>query len=155
MFTQDIKNPQRPHAFFPNYLMICARPPPLPQLPLIACFDLLSFVTQLTLWTPQSSDQPSFCTGKIFLWFAFPRSCWLISHIGILLSGGERWKGFQFGCGHVYICACEHMQNGQTTAVVEGGWKAHTHCSELEFWRKLKYEDGMAPFGPTSQPQWI
>lgn len=59
-------------------------------------------VGPLTLRAPRSSGQPSFCAGKKFLWFAFPRSCWLISHIGILLWGGE-WgkdgKGFSLGVG--------------------------------------------------------
>lgn len=55
VFTQDLKT--GPHALHSNYPVICAKPLPLPQLALTACFDLLSFCrpTNFTISTIQWS----------------------------------------------------------------------------------------------------
>lgn len=111
--------------FFPIYSLICARPPPLPHLAPTACFDLLSFCRSAYIMSFPNQWSALvffcfFCIGKIFLWVDF--SSQLLTHFPHWYSvvGRERWKGFQFGCGHVSICACEPTWREQTTITVVG-----------------------------------
>lgn len=116
-----------PFAFFPIYSLICARPPPLPHLAPTACFDLLSFCRSAYIMSfPNQWSALVFFVfflhwqnislGWLFL------SSQLLTHFPHWYSvvGRERWKGFQFGCGHVSICACEPTWREQTTITVVG-----------------------------------
>lgn len=119
VFTRDLKNPMPSSLITPWFAPGCHPcPSSLPQCVLIRCL----FVGLLTLQAPQSSGQPSFFTGKRFLWFAFPCSCWLISHIGILLWGGEWWRVSVWVWACVHLCVWAHVERAD-------------HCS---CWRWIK-----------------
>lgn len=128
VFTQNLKTGS--HVVFRNHSMIC--PGSLSQHVWICC----RFVGPLTLQAPPNPVvKPSyFAPAKRFLWFAFPRSCWLISPHWCSAVGrgmrGNMGRIFWFGCGHVMhvertdYCSCWKMD------------ERPTHCWErMEIWR--------------------
>lgn len=102
-----------------RYSVICARPPPLPQLTLTACFDLLPFGRPTYIiksLNPVVSPHFSALARDFSGWLSLTAADSFPTLVFCVWRGlGERWKGFQCGCVHV------SRQTGQTTTDVEDG----------------------------------
>lgn len=85
----------------------------LPQCVFICRFVGLLKITKL----PDPAVSPHFALARDFSGLLFLAAADSFPTL-VFCNGEGNDGGFHFGCGHVYICACEHMSRGQTTAVV-------------------------------------